>query len=73
MSDSLTWLTSISGHTFIFLKMQGSAVDRSWTGIGCTIHPPLGELRAVLVAAEREMLRWATEKESRPATKGAGH
>ena len=37
------------------------------------VHPPLTELRAVLVAAEREMLRWAAERESRQATKGAGH
>jgi hypothetical protein len=37
------------------------------------VHPPLTELRAVLIAAEREMPRWAAENESRPATKGAGH
>jgi hypothetical protein len=39
---------------------------------GGNVHPPLSELRVVVVAAEREMLRWAAEKESTPA-KGAGH
>jgi len=28
------------------------------------VHPPLTELRAVLVAAAREMLRWTADKES---------
>lgn len=37
------------------------------------VHPPLTELRTVLVAAEREMLRWAAEKEARSATKRTGH
>ena len=37
------------------------------------VHPPLSELRAVLVAAEREMLRWAAERELRQATEGGGH
>jgi integrase len=37
------------------------------------VHPPLSELRAVLAAAEREMLRWAAERGSRPATKRAGY
>jgi hypothetical protein len=31
------------------------------------VHPPLSELRAVLIAAEREMLRWAADTEARQA------
>ena len=34
-------------------------------------HPPLSELRAVLIAAEREMLRWA--KESGQVARGTRH